>query len=164
MTLRRWIAIAVFALLVGAVPLMAQIFLPGSVTPPPAMPDHLGNLNERIAKKTGLTEKQVDAVLRELGPAVADRLASGKGFELQGVGSFRVIRIAAHRELVGNYQAIQVPARNTVQFVPVGDFDATLNRPGAVQGFPVGEPNTNPIPNRVPSLKVGPTRVPERFP
>jgi len=160
---RRWIA-AVALLLVGAaLPLAAQVFLPGSVTPPPPVPIQ-ETFTGAIVKKTGVAEKDVEAVLKALGPAIAERLAQGKGFELQGVGGFRLIRIVEHRDLIGR-TAVVVPARNTIQFEPTGAFDAILNAPGAAAGVPVGLPDFNPETNRVPSGRVefgrvGSTRVP----
>src|SRR5207248_5273495 len=103
MKLQHWllaaalVALVVLPVLAQNVPIPGQ-YVPGSVTPLPPNPPGLGSIAGAIAKKTGLTEEQVNAVIRELGPAMSDQLARGQGFEIPGAGSFRMIRIAGHRE------------------------------------------------------------------
>lgn len=165
MNATRWLAAAgLFALLV--LPVLAQKtplpgeYVPGSVTPLPVNPPTLATINGSIAKKTGLTEAQVAAVIKELGPAMADKLAKGEGFEIPGAGNFRLIRIVAHRELVGNL-AVFVPARNSIEFIPSGPVDQVLNRPGAVEGVPIGLPDFNPqLGNVTPGVRTPGTRTP----
>jgi nucleoid DNA-binding protein len=172
MNATRWLlATGLLALIV--LPVLAQNtnipgqFIPGSVTVLPYSPPTLASVAPTIAKKTGLTEAQVNAVIAELGPSMSARLARGEGYEIPNCGTFRLIRIPAHRELQGNF-AVFVPARNSVEFIPTGPVDAVLNMPGAVPGAPVAEPDFNPqIGGGIPTQRLPSSRIPgprESFP
>jgi nucleoid DNA-binding protein len=149
MKVQRWLlAAGVLALVVlplltlQAQPNLPGQYIPGSVTPLPGNPPTQETVTRTVAKRSGLTEQQVAAVLKELGPVMADRLSRGDSFEIPNLGNFRLIRIVGHRELQGNL-AVWVPERNTVEFILNGGAEQFVNRPGAVAGALVGQPEFN---------------------
>ena len=72
---------------------------------------------ERIADATRLSEQDVNKFLTAIGPAIRDDLRQGKEVSLPGLGTFRVVRVAEHKDLVNGRPAV-IPATNTVEFIP----------------------------------------------
>jgi nucleoid DNA-binding protein len=116
-------------------------------------------LKGRLARVTRLPEQDVTKLLAELGPAVRDQLAAGNQVELPGLGTFRVVRVPEHRDLVGGRPAV-IPASNNVEFLPAGSIVNAANGPGAVPAVTVPPFEYNPLPQQTPGQKVGNTRTP----
>lgn len=77
----------------------------------------------RIARKTGLAQKSVTAVVEEFMEQVREALGEGREVSLRGFGSFRRRRRAAKvaRDIAKN-RAIRVPARDVPVFRPAREF------------------------------------------
>jgi nucleoid DNA-binding protein len=116
-------------------------------------------LPRRIAAETKLTEEQVNKVLEALGPAVRDALARGQQIELPGLGTFRVVRVPQHRDLV-NGRPATISGVNSVEFLPVGDMVSAANSDNAVPNEVVPPFEYNPLPNQVKGQRVGEVRMP----
>jgi nucleoid DNA-binding protein len=129
---------------------------------PPWPSAQAGTLPERVAASSGVNVKDVEKVLRALGPEAAAALAQGQILELPGFGKLRVVRVPDHRDLDGG-RAVMVPGSNNVEFLPAGEVVAAANAPGAVPAVTVPPFQYNPITDRVPSTKIPDERVPSRF-
>jgi nucleoid DNA-binding protein len=116
--------------LVGLLALTAPVWSQLTVKEP-ARPEKASTLRGRLAKVGDVSEEKIDAILKELGPAIADQLARGEKIEMRGLGTFRVVRIPEHRDLVSGRPAI-IAARNYVEFLPTGSLVEASNAPGAV--------------------------------
>jgi len=86
-------------------------------------------LSQRVAKATKVSEEDVAKVLRTIGPALFEDIRRGRTVEIPGFGSFRVVRVGGHRNMVEGLP-IQVPARNTVEFLPSGALNDAANSAG----------------------------------
>jgi nucleoid DNA-binding protein len=116
-------------------------------------------LKGRVAAASKVSEENVAKVLEALGPAVRDRLASGETVELPGLGTFRVVTVPEHRNLIDDRPAT-VNAANYVTFNPTGSLIDAANAPGAVPAEVVPEFRYVPLPDQLPSLKVPFERMP----
>src|SRR5260370_29308858 len=89
-------------------------------TPVPAQASAQDTLVQRIVQATKLSPENTDRFLRALGPAIRDDLKQGKQVSLPGLGTFRVVQIAEHRELKGGSldsgEPVVIPATNVVEF------------------------------------------------
>jgi nucleoid DNA-binding protein len=117
--------------------------------------------HQAIAANAKVDVKTVEAVLKALGPAVKDRLASGQQVKLPGLGTFRVVRVPAHRDLV-NGRPAEIPASNYVEFLTEPGLVKASNSPGAVPAATVPKFEYIPIPDRTPSIRTPGRRVPRR--
>ncbi len=120
-------------------------------------------LEARVAAASKQKPATVEKVLKALGPAVAAQLQAGQPVTLPGLGTFRVVRVAAHRDMVGG-RVVKVPGANYVEFVPAGQLEGLTNAPGVtpVRTVPGFEYIPNPYqepPLKAESLKVGRTRT-----
>lgn len=113
----------------------------------------------RIAADAKVPEEEVARVLAALGPAVRDQLAQGDRVELPGLGVFRVVRIAEHRDLVGGRPAL-IAANNYVDFTPAGGVADAANAAGAVPQATVQPFEFNPLPGQTKSQHVPNERMP----
>jgi nucleoid DNA-binding protein len=118
---------------------------------------------QRVAKATGFKLQEVEKVLKALAPAIRDELAAGQTVSLDGLGTFRVVRVASHRDL-RNGRVSEIPAVNRVEFVP---SDATFDSANSATAVPAEEveefryiplPGQTPV-DRTPNTKVPPRRV-----
>jgi nucleoid DNA-binding protein len=116
-------------------------------------------LPRRLAAETKLTEEQVNKVLEALGPAVRDALARGEQIELPGLGTFRVVRVPQHRDLV-NGRPATISGVNSVEFLPVGGLVGAANSDNAVPNEVVPPFEFNPLPNQIKGQRVGEVRMP----
>jgi nucleoid DNA-binding protein len=150
---KGWLGLATllgaFLVLVWTVPVHSQR--------PPAKGDE--PLTTQLAKKAKLTEQQAQAFYNALGPIIRSELSHGKTVELPGLGTFRVVRIAEHRDLAGG-RPVLVPARNTVEFLGGGDLEDAANGAGAVPAEVVPPFQYNTIPGQTPGQRVGTVRNP----
>jgi nucleoid DNA-binding protein len=142
--------------LVLATPALSQRIV---VKDRPAPKAPAGSLQARLAKVADVPEDKVAKLLKALGPELAAQLAKGEMVEIPGLGTFRVVRIAEHRDLVNGRPAI-IPAVNRVEFLPATGMSDAANAPGAVpqQTVPVWE--FNPLGNQVPTDRAPSGRVP----
>ncbi len=155
MRMRPWLALAAAAGLLGAsVPSDA----PGQPAPKPKGDETMG---QRVARESKLTEEQVTRVLNALGPAMRDELKKGNTVNLPGLGSFRVVRVAEHRDMeAGTGRVLRVPAKNTVEFLATEGLGEAANSPTTTPAETVPAFEYNPLPNQTPGQKVPPTRAP----
>jgi len=116
-------------------------------------------LKGAVAASSKVSEENVAKVLEALGPAIRDRLAAGETVELPGLGTFRVVRVPEHRDLI-NGRPATVSAVNSVEFLPAGGLDAAANAPGAAPAVTVPEFRYNPLPDQTPGLRVPEDRMP----
>jgi nucleoid DNA-binding protein len=133
---------------------------------PPQRPVRLGSaqtatldLKGRIAKATKLPENDVAKMLAALGPAVRDLLGQGETVEIPNLGTFRVVRVPEHRDLVDGRPAT-IAGSNSVEFLPSGRFADAANQPGVKPAETVPPFEYNPLPDQTRGLKTGPTRAP----
>jgi nucleoid DNA-binding protein len=114
-------------------------------------------LEGRIAKATKFTEPDTQKFIQALGPAIREMLESGSTVEIPNLGTFRVVRIPEHRDLVGGRPAT-IPGSNYVEFLPTAGLVSAANGAGAVpaETVPPFEYIINPY--QTPSMKQGTTR------
>lgn len=129
---------------------------------PPAS-KKLGSLKERLSIATNYKETAVEKFLQALGPAAREQLENGREVALPGLGTLRVVRVEAYKDLVKGVVST-IPARNYIEFVPAGDLDKAANAAEAVpaRSVPAYEfivnPNHTPA-QRAESNKVQRTRI-----
>jgi nucleoid DNA-binding protein len=147
----QWIAL--FALVIGMA-LLLGLARP-ALSQRPAEPPQ--TLKGRIATAAKLPEADVQKMLTALGPAIRDHLRTGAQIELPGLGTFRVVRVPEHRDLVGGRPAT-VAGSNNVEFLPTGELISAANSAGTVPSETVPPFEYIVNPNRVPSQRIGTTR------
>jgi nucleoid DNA-binding protein len=116
-------------------------------------------LEGRIAATSKVSEEDVGKVLRALGPAVTERLASGTTVEIPNLGVFRVVRVEEHKDLV-NGRPATIPAKNYVEYLPAGGLNEAANSDKAVPAASVPPFEYVLIGNEVPRTRTENTRVP----
>jgi nucleoid DNA-binding protein len=156
----HWLGLGI---LLGVIVLILAVASPAhSQKAPP--PKEEGSLVQKLARSAKLSEEQAGRFLEALGPAIRAELAAGKTVNLPGLGTFRVVRIAEHKDMiVGGRQGgtpIVVPAVNNVEFLPAGELSSAANAPTAVPADVVPPFQYNPLPGQTPGQKSGRTRVP----
>jgi nucleoid DNA-binding protein len=149
----RWIAL--FTLL-GALAVILGLTA-SAQSQRPATPQQ--GLKPRVATASKLDEADVQKMLDALGPAIRDMIRTGAQVDLPGLGTFRVVRIPEHRDLVAGRPAT-IAASNYVEFVPTGDIINAANGPGAVPADTVPPFEYIVNPGQAPGLRTGPTRQP----
>lgn len=118
-------------------------------------------LNSRIAKAAKLSESDVNKVVQALGPAIQEELKKGKTVSLPSLGTFRVVRIAEHRDMqVPGGRPVTTPATNNVEFLAGNDLLSAANSDTAKPTETVPDFKYVPLPNRTPSSKLPNTKVP----
>jgi nucleoid DNA-binding protein len=155
MTQAKWALAGFVCILAGALAwtASAQTIISGGAGSPRAKAKGAATLEEGLATRSGVSRKDVRKVLKALGPAVAEQLLAGRQVELPGVGTVRVVRIDAHRDLGAGGRPIMVPARNYVEFVAQAGMDAIANQPGAVPARTVGGFEFVVNPSSTPSVR-----------
>src|SRR5262245_47086862 len=123
---RPWLALAALAATLGAL-------VPMAAPAQPAKPRGEETLGQRVARESKLTDEQVARVLTVLGPAVRDELKKGNTVSLPGLGTFRVVRVAEHKDIeAGTGRPLRVPATNTVEFLATEGLSDAANSATAV--------------------------------
>lgn len=117
------------------------------------------DLKGRIAKATKLPEADVAKVLDAFGPAIRDMLGQGETVSIANLGTFRVVRIPEHRDLV-NGRPATIAGSNYVEFLSSGTFGDAANLPGVKPAETVPPFEYNPLPDQAKGLKTGQTRQP----
>jgi nucleoid DNA-binding protein len=139
----------------GAIIVMAGLTAPAQSQRPPAEE----TLSQQLARSTKLKEEDVIRLLSALGPAIQEELKRGKEVSLAGLGMFRIVRIAEHRDLRDGRPVI-VPATNTIEFLPDNGVVESANSAAAQPQETVPAFQYNPLPGQTPGQKMGRTRVP----
>jgi nucleoid DNA-binding protein len=116
-------------------------------------------LPQRIAKTAKVSEENVTKMFEALGPAVREELRRGRSVSIPGLGTFRVVRVAEHRDLK-NGRPVTIPASNTVEFLAEGDVIQATNTDGARPEETVPAFQYNPLPNANPGQKMPVIRNP----
>jgi nucleoid DNA-binding protein len=124
-----------------------------------------GTLVQKVAKGAKLSEENANRFFQALGPAVRSELAAGKTVALPGLGTLRVVRIPAHRDMtVGGRTGgtpFIAPGVNNVEFLPDGGLASAANSATAVPAEVVPPFQYIPLPGQTPGQKMGRTRVPQ---
>jgi nucleoid DNA-binding protein len=113
----------------------------------------------RIAAATKLQETDVAKMLDALGPAVRDLLGQGETVEIPNLGTFRVVRIPEHKDMVDGRPAT-IPGSNYVEFLASGRFADAANLPGVQPAETVPPFEYNPLPDQTKGLRTPNTRQP----
>jgi len=116
-------------------------------------------LTQRLARTAKLTEDQATRFVTALGPAIREDLARGKEVSLPGLGAFRVVRIAEHKDMIDG-RPFTVPAVNTVEFIPEGSSIAAANTATVQPAETVPAFHYTPLPGQTPGQKTPRTYVP----
>jgi nucleoid DNA-binding protein len=112
----------------------------------------------RMLAASKLPEKDLNVFLAALGPAIRDSLAAGQTVSVPGLGTFRVVRIPEHRDMVAGRPVI-VAGSNYVEFLPVAGLVGAANAAGATPAVTVPPFEYVPLPDRVPGQRVPGTRT-----
>src|SRR5438132_487189 len=125
-------------------------------TPRPNQPE---TLQQKIARLAKLKEEDADRFFQALGPAIREELSKGKTVSLPGLGTFRVVRVAEHKDL-RNGRPTVIPAVNTIEFLADGELGAAANSETAVPAETVPDFHYITLPNQTPGQKLPRTRTP----
>lgn len=115
---------------------------------------------ERLARETKLSDEQVQKLFNALGPAIRDELTRGKQVAIPGLGNFRVVRVAEHKDIREGGRPVLVPAFNTIEFVGDAALADVANADTAVPVQEVPAFQYIPLPGQTPGQKVGRTHTP----
>jgi nucleoid DNA-binding protein len=133
--------------------------VPGVADPrKPANEDAL-TLPQRIAKAAKVSEENATRMFEALGPAVREELRRGRSVSIPGLGTFRVVRVAEHKDMK-NGRPVTIPASNTVEFLGEGDFVQSVNTDAAQPAETVPAFQYNPLPTANPGQKMPNVRNP----
>ncbi len=114
----------------------------------------------RMLAATKLPEQDLQKFLTALGPAVSASISAGQSVNIPGLGTFRVVRIPEHRDMVSGGRPIVVDGTNYVEFLPAGNLTSAANAPGAAPAVTVPQFQYVPLPGRDPGMRVPGTRTP----
>jgi nucleoid DNA-binding protein len=152
MRTRNWLALGS---LLGALGLVLAL----TSTAVSQKPGEEPTITQKLAKAARLTDQQAEKFYSALGPILSAEIRKGKVVNVPGLGSFRVVRIAAHRDLQ-NGRPVAVPARNSVEFIGGEALMEAANGPDAIAADEVPGFEFIPLPGQTPGQKVGPNRMP----
>src|SRR5204862_8199082 len=134
------------AAVAGACAVVVPMGAPAQAPPKPRADE---TMNQRVARESKLTEEQVTRLLNALGPAIRDELKKGHTVSLPGLGTFRVVRVAEHKDIeAGTGRVLRVPATNTVEFLAGEGVGEAANSPTAVPSETVPAFEHTPLPNQ----------------
>ena len=126
------------------------------VQPPRKQP---ATFEGRMLASSRLPEADLKKFLTALGPAISASIASGQSVTIPNLGTFRVVNIPAHRDMVNGRPAV-IDGSNYVEFVPAGNLVGAANAGGAVPAVSVPPFQYIPLPGQTPSQRVPGTRAP----
>jgi nucleoid DNA-binding protein len=115
-------------------------------------------LTQRLARGAKLSEESADRLFKALGPVIREDLRKGKEVNIPGLGTFRVVRVAEHKDLRDG-RPVVVPATNVVEFVGDEAIDVAANSEGAKPAETVPAFQYLVLPGQTPGQKVGRTRT-----
>ena len=107
------------------------------------------NLEAGLVKTTKEKKESVEKLLKALGPAMQEQLTAGRQVVIPGVGTFRVVKVEAYKDLVDG-RPVVIPEKKYVEFLPDAALNTAANAPGAVPARIVPpfefrvNPNANP--------------------
>jgi nucleoid DNA-binding protein len=114
----------------------------------------------RLAKASNVSEEDINKALQALGPVMREELSKGQAVTIQGLGTFRIVRLAEYKDMRDG-KPVTIPARNTVEFLPSeGTLDAA-NSEDATPAVVVPAFEYKTMPGQTPGQKMGRTRVPD---
>lgn len=116
-------------------------------------------LTQQVAATAKLPEKDVEKMLQALGPAIRDQLAAGETVQIDGLGTFRVVRVAEHKDLVGG-RPTTIAASNSVEFLPISDLVKASNAASAVPAVEVPAFEYVPLSGRDRGIRTDSSRTP----
>jgi nucleoid DNA-binding protein len=137
----------------------AQQVQPGPQAQRPAGKRQPATFEGRMLAASKLPEADLKKFLAALGPAVSASLAAGQTVSIPNLGTFRVVNIPPHRDMV-NGRPVEVDGSNYVEFLPAGGMVGAANAPGATPAVTVPPFQYVPLPNQTPSMRVPGTRAP----
>jgi nucleoid DNA-binding protein len=145
----RWIALSV---LLGTMGLVT-----GQSTTKTAKPTEKKDetIPQRIARDTRLNDKDAEKFFQAIGPAIRDQVQRGKTVTVPGLGTFRVVRVAQHKDMAAGGRPIVVPPFNTVEFVGSVEVNDGVNAEGVTPAETVPPFQYIPMPDRTPAQKQG---------
>jgi nucleoid DNA-binding protein len=155
---QRWLALSVLLMTLGLI----LAFTSPAHSQKPRQPKRDETMHERLARETKLTDDQVTKFLNALGPAIKDELTRGKQVSLPGLGTFRVVRVAEHKDIRDGGRPIVVPAFNTVEFVGEVSLGDAANSATAVPAETVPAFQYVTLPGQTPGQKMGRTHTPSQ--
>jgi nucleoid DNA-binding protein len=117
-------------------------------------------LTQRLARRTALSEQNVQRLMAALGPAIREELEKGRQVNLPGLGAFRVVRVQQHRDMVEGGRPVIVPATNTIEFLATGEAITSANGAEAVPADTVPPFQYIVLPGQTPGQKAPRTHVP----
>jgi len=117
------------------------------------------SLPQHLARNAKVSEGMANRIFLALGPTIREELSAGKEVVIPGLGTFRVVRVAEHRDL-RNGRPVIIPAVNTVEFLADGDTLETANAESAQPAETVPAFQYIPLPDQTPSQKTPKIRVP----
>lgn len=117
-------------------------------------------ITQRLARESGIPEKDVVRLLSRLGPALEVDLKKGNTVTFPGLGGFRVVRLPSYRTLDENGRLEQVPTRNVVEFLPDARLTEAANTSKVVPAAAVPAFEYNPLPDQTPGQRVPGRRMP----
>jgi nucleoid DNA-binding protein len=152
----RWLALAVLLATMGLVA--------GQSTTKTARPkeNKEETIPQRIAKDTKLTEQQAEKFYNAVGSAIRDQLHRGKTVAVPGLGTFRVVRVAEHKDMAAGGRPVTVPAFNTVEFVGTVEVSDGVNAEGVTPAETVPPFQYITLPGQTPGQKMGRTHAPSQ--
>ena len=113
-----------------------------------------------VAKASKVSEDDVNKVLKALGPAMREELRKGQAVSIEGLGTFRIVKLPEYRDLKDGKPVI-IPTRNTVEFLPGEGMLDAANSENATPAVVVPAFEYNALPGQTPGQKMGKTRVPD---
>jgi nucleoid DNA-binding protein len=152
----RWLALAVLLATMGLVA--------GQSTTKTARPkeNKEETIPQRIAKETKLTEQQAEKFYNAIGSAIREQLQRGKSVAVPGLGTFRVVRVAEHKDITGGGRPVTIPAFNTVEFVGTLEVSDGVNAEGVTPAETVPPFQYITLPGQTPGQKQGRTHAPSQ--
>jgi nucleoid DNA-binding protein len=151
---RKWVGLGV---LVGALALMLALNEPALSQRPPTKAKM--TLESRVMDYSKLKKEETNKFLRAIGPAIRDLISGGEQVTVPGLGSFRIVRVPAHRDMI-NGRPATIPGESYVEFLPAGELANAANAPSATPAEVVPPFQYVPLPGRDPGMKVGNNRAP----
>ena len=116
-------------------------------------------LKAGIVAATKEKSERVDKILKAIGAALVEQIRAGRQVEIEGLGTFRVVQVAEHRDLVGGRPAT-IAAKNFIEFAPASAVEAAANASGAVPARTVPGYDFRINPNADPGIRTPATRNP----
>jgi nucleoid DNA-binding protein len=130
-----------------------------TAAPPPPAQRGEETFVGRVSKASGVSQEDVAKVLRALAGPLKDDLRQGKTVSLNGVGSFRIVKLPEYRDLKDGKPVI-IPPRNSVEFQPAGDLADAANAEGTVPAATVPAFEYNALPGQTPGMRMDGVRMP----